>query len=285
MFKEACQGIQLYLEEEMIRKSLLVSLLFSMHAAYGTEPGEFVKESKIFPDIGQLETKILFNRDASEGFEKNFFQVTAPTDNPPRIILEGDGLLRSYGDQGDFGLLVYNNEVTDFILKIRVKTPDGYFKYANSGIYLKFQDPRDLNAVNIPADVLDRAINRTPGFIADWSGYEVQILSGVIEGEPEIKTNGAFYNIPEGTLPGTQKRVEFKLNPSDTYDVIVRVKGNQFDAYMKWEGSEEYLHVSSFENDQSDRGTNGFIGFQSYYTNGDSIKTIRYESISLTELK
>ena len=268
----------------MFRISAALLAAATSTALFATEPGDFIAEAEIHESIPGQGYTTLFNQLRPEDWESTFFEVTAPTENPPRMALTEEGRLRSVGDKGDFGLIALDEKLKNFIVKVHLKMPDAPYQYANSGLFLGFQDPRDLEAENLPPEIRTMATERTPGFIAVWSGYEVQILSGVIPGEPATKTNGSFYDVPEGDEPGTQKRVEYKFDPGQSYEVIVKVIDQKYDVYMKWAGTEDFLLVSTFTNLDEWRGRQGLIGFQSYYSNGSSVKAIAYERISLIRL-
>lgn len=227
---------------------------------------------------------VLYDKDKKSDITKVFDEVAALRQNPPAFFIDAENFLTYSGD-GDFGVLYTKEKYQDFILDLRIRIPSGPFIYVNSGIFFRFKDPKDLNDNSIPLEIKKLAESRTPGFIADWSGYEVQLLAGVIAGDPLNKRNGAFYGQPIGSNDGQQEVNEFNFEEGQVYDVRLKVVGQKFEVYMKWHNENEYMLVSSFYNINLQKSFNaGHVGIQSYYSDNQKVKAFKFERISIRKL-
>lgn len=213
------------------------------------------------------------------------FQILAFSPDPPRFILDERGYL-TYAGEGDFGLLLIDRLFNNFRLDLEIVIPEEPFTYANSGIFFRSKDPRRVDYPEIPATIIELANKRTPGFIANWSSYEVQLLAGAIPDENATsKQNGAFYGVPEGIAAGQQIHQEFRFNPGQTYQVRLEVIEQQFKVSMKWSAQSDYLLVSTMTNQDFMRSFNpGYIGLQSYYSNGNTVKALRFNKIVIQKI-
>ena len=176
-------------------------------------------------------TDILFERNRVNNILKpTFDEVIAYTNNPPRFYINHHGFLTYGGSDGDFGVLFTEKEYKDFILDIRILMPSGDFQYANSGVFFRFKDPRVLTHPYLPYEVKQKALNKSRGFVAEWSSYEVQLIAGSINSNtPWNKHNGSFYGVED------QVKHDFNFYPGQFYDVRVEVVGQSFKVFMKWE--------------------------------------------------
>lgn len=234
----------------------------------------------MIPMILKANEQILFQRGLTKYLDQSFNQVTANQDNPPYFLINEQGHLTYTGD-GDFGVLYTKETYKNFLLELRLLVPAPPFQYVNSGIYFRHKDPLD-SSLKLPGEISELALNRTAGFIADWSSYEVQLLAGEIKGDPIIKQNGAFYNIPIGK----QEISEYRLNPGETYDIRLKVLEQSFEVYMKWADQTDYNLVSRLNNaDPQKSFESGHIGIQSYYSNDREVKAFLFERISITPLR
>ena len=227
---------------------------------------------------------VLFEKSQAMDIHSSFCEVKSKRVDPPEFYVNEEGLLTYAGD-GDFGLLYTKDIFKDFILDLKIKVPTGPFVYANSGIFFRFKDPTKLDDDSIPDHIKEMAMTRSAGFIAEWSGYEVQLLAGAIHGDPANKRNGAFYDMPVGKSEGQQELNEYKFNASETYDVRLKVVGQKFEVYMKWGNQQDYTLVSSLLNTNKERSyASGHVGIQSYYSNGTEVKALQFERISILSL-
>jgi choline dehydrogenase-like flavoprotein len=160
---------------------------------------------------------------------------------------------------GDLGLLYYNaRNFGDYVLRLQFKLEQ---VGDNSGVFLRFQDPRLTPA------------NGNPARDAVRTGFEVQIdelargdpQSGIPDGLEEHRT-GAIYDIPTGSVPGRQAyRRGPALAPGQWYNVEIKVEGDSYTVYL------DNLLVSAFTNTDPLRGRSpvedpgsGFIGLQTH---------------------
>lgn len=223
--------------------------------------------------------QILFERGQTHGLDQVFKQVSAHRSNAPKFIIDEQGFLTYWGD-GDFGVLYTKETFQNFLLNVRLVVPSAPFLYVNSGLYFRHKDPqaRDLN---LPAEIRELVLKRTAGFIADWSSFEVQLLAGEIQGDPVTKQNGAFYDVPEDQ----QKLSSYRFEAGQTYDIRLKVVDQSFEVFMKWQGQNDFVFVSSLVNTNNQKSSNpGHIGIQSYYSNGREVQAFLFERISITPL-
>ncbi|MBN8539069.1 MAG: DUF1080 domain-containing protein [Deltaproteobacteria bacterium] len=213
-------------------------------------------------------------------------EVVAQGSQPPRFIVDENGYLTYSGD-GDFGLVFIDQQYRNFQLDLEVSVPSGHFEYANSGIFFRSKDPRRLDHPGLPEEIIQLAKNRTPGFVSNWSSYEVQLLAGTNLGGPSAnKTNGAFYGVPEGASQGQQTRSEYKFDPGETYQVRLVVIEQDFKVYMKWAKSADFVLVAAMTNSDPTRSFEpGYVGLQSYYSNGGSVRALRFSKVTIHELR
>ena len=213
------------------------------------------------------------------------FEVTALRSHPPKFFIDKHGYL-SYEGDGDFGVVFIDQKFSNFQFDLEVLVPEGDYEYANSGIFFRSKDPRHLDHPGIPMEVVNLAKTRSPGFISNWSSYEVQLLAGSVPGENSLnKSNGAFYDIPVGTQLGSQQCLEYRFHPGETYQVRLVVREQKFEVHMKSAKDKNYLLVSQMTNNDLNRSFRpGYIGLQSYYSNGTSVRAICFSKVSIQEI-
>jgi Domain of Unknown Function (DUF1080) len=143
----------------------------------------------------------------------------------------------------------------NYILKLQWKR----FKHeANSGVLLRFPDPRSKNY-------------RNTAYVADHFGYEVQIDElGTPDGTDKHRT-GAIYGVDSQT---------FSLQPArpvgEWNDYEIHVVGNQFT--VKLNGAQ----VTEFNNMDPNRGqptTPSFIGLQVHFESRVAFRNIEFKVI------
>ncbi len=110
-------------------------------------------------------------------FESNFFEIPSEHPQPYRFFITEAGSISYTPGHGDFGLLVGRAPVSDFSLTLDILVPEGDYHFANSGIYINFADPRIDHPPHAswPKDASTVLQNRSRAFIADWTGYEIQL--------------------------------------------------------------------------------------------------------------
>jgi Domain of Unknown Function (DUF1080) len=227
---------------------------------------------------------ILFEQDSPINLPLLFDEVRSHRSDPPGFYVDDENLVTYAGD-GDWGLLYTKEKFKNFILDLKIRVPEAPFQYVNSGIFFRCKDPKNMDDPLIPPRVRELALTRTPAFIAEWSSYEIQLLAGVIVGDPPNKRNGAFYDIPVGQLENQQGLREYKFNAGEVYEIRLKVVDQNFEVFMKWGGQENYVLVSFMKNSNPLRSFEaGHVGIQSYYSNGQDVKAFKFEKMAITPL-
>jgi len=255
-------------------KILAVIIFLSGHIAFGQEVGE---------------KKLLF-AGSSQDLSKNFIEISNQSTDPYKFFVNAAGNLTYSGGAGDFGLLMYKNPVYNFDLHLKLKVPGGDFFWANSGVFLRFENPLQdiadlVPAAHWPENWVATLEERTRGFLAEWTGVEVQLHSGREHFERPVNTrNGAFYGVPIGAKLNQQRHGEYRFNAGQEYEVLIRARGASFEVFMKWQYQDAFVKVSSLTFTNGARAHRpGFIAIQSYYNDGKQYRSLEFKEIILTK--
>jgi hypothetical protein len=221
----------------------------------------------------------------SSALPAQFTDLPNRSPNPYRWEIK-DGRLTYSGGEGDFGLLWLRRPLKNFQLRLRLRVPAGDFVYANSGLFLGFEDPREAP----PAPWRAPFEMRSPGFAAEASGYELQLHAGrehdtLIPG----RRNGTFYDDPAhradgAAIRGRQHPSDYRFRAGETYEVVLRAERPRFRVWMKPAAAEGFTLVNEFTNEDPVRGWGPYLGLQSYYNDGGQHRAMEYEEILLHEL-
>ncbi len=217
-----------------------------------------------------------------------FFPIRSEDSSPYEFYINDIGQLTTTTGGGDFGLLVFERPLEDFVLTAQFKVPEGSFELANSGIFFGFIDPRipleDLTPGETwPSDWRSQLLNRTRAFLAAWTGVEVQLLAGARANEFEPSTqNGRFYGEENQIMHS-----EYRLDPGERYSVRVEKRGSRERVWMRWLGEENQnpdaseTLVSELNRSNSESPRFGYLGIQSYYNNDGDFRALLFESLTL----
>ena len=177
--------------------------------------------------------------------------------NPGRFIVV-DGALEATPGTG-LGLLWYATEMPpDYILRLQWKR----FKHeANSGVLLRFPDPRTKNY-------------RNTAWVASHFGYEVQIDElGAPDGSDRFRT-GAIYD---------EAFQAFSLRPArpagEWNDYEIRVQGNQFTVLLNGEEVTEFVNTDPGRGQPSAPGTPSYVGLQIHPGSRMAFRNIEHRAL------
>jgi glucose/arabinose dehydrogenase/PKD repeat protein/type 1 glutamine amidotransferase len=179
--------------------------------------------------------------------------------------IQPDGSIRS---AGGLGMLWYAKQpYKDFSLKLQFKdvAPEGF--RANSGVFVRFPDPRTPLAQRPPGSCGTVGSARTSqAWVAIFCGHEIQIYDGV-PGEPQ-KT-GSVYNFDARTLDQagvTEKNVwnDYEIKVVGQHYTMIRngVVINEFDNVPGLQSSRAGDPPTDLR-----QFTEGFIGLQNHSDN------------------
>ncbi|WP_165358783.1 3-keto-disaccharide hydrolase, partial [Haloactinopolyspora alba] len=190
--------------------------------------------------------------------------------------LRPDGSLRAHGG---LGMLWYSaQEFEDFSVKLQFKdiAPEGY--RANSGVFVRFPDPR-TPLEQRPECGTQGAAASSQAWVAIYCGHEVQIYDGE-SGEPQ-KT-GSIYNFDPVGLADAATTPKGEWN-----DYEIRVVGQHYTIIRNGVVINEFENAPGQESSRpSDPSTSlrqfasGFIGLQNHSDND----RIEFRNIRVKEL-
>ena len=177
--------------------------------------------------------------------------------NPGRFIVV-DGALEATPGTG-LGLLWYTEPMpADYILKLQWKR----FKHeANSGVLLRFPDPRTKNY-------------RNTAYVADHFGYEVQIDElGQPDGSDKFRT-GAIYAVDSQTLSLQPARPAGEWN-----DYEIRVEGARFTVKLNGAQVTEFVNADPSRGQPTTATAPSFIGLQIHFGSRMAFRNIEFMAI------
>ena len=191
------------------------------------------------------------------------------------FVQVGRTMIAQQNDKG-IGLLFYTPQTfEDFVLRLDFLLPhprgDGN---DNSGVYVRFRDPRLPDPAPDPADPADNA-----AFVAVHTGYEVQIDEEARGdkrfGEPDgsfFARTSAIYKVKSaGTGPGQQDyRNAQRLDAERWHHLEIEVKGQDYVVRLNGQPATRFRRAPSDTgrgNPPSLDGHSGFIGVQTHTGN------------------
>lgn len=188
-----------------------------------------------------------------------------------------DGTLRSHGG---LGMLWYSAEhFGDFSLKLKFRDAAPAGHRANSGVFVRFPDPRTPLAErpNGSCGTVGSARN-SPAWVAIYCGQEVQIYDGAT-GEPQ-KT-GSIYNFDEVGIEGAE------VTPKQWNTYEIRVVGQHYTIIRNGKVINEFDNTPGKSSSRAGdpptdlrQFVNGFIGLQ----NHSDADAIEFRNIRVREL-
>jgi|GEM_PF-3837446 len=251
----------------------------------------------------RAEERVIFDgttRSTLEEFSL-FLEDPLQTLTRPGIALFHDAIIGKPGD-GNFTAYKFADlKSDDFVLKLIFEIPEG-IRYANSGVYLLYRDPRDADPTEdlVAASALSEARAQAASrrarfgegpFELDYFSHEIQIIAGTDATIPlENHGAGAFYGIDEGTERGQQRILAPQdLNIGDSYEMLIEVKGLTRRTFLRSTNHQnsdvpvsEMTNLSQ-EEDPVRGGVPTALLLQGFYNNGRDVQLPHFKRITLDE--
>ena len=173
---------------------------------------------------------------------------------------------------GDIGLLFYAAEAFgDFLLRLQFRLDA---RSDNSGIFVRFRDPRLLPGPGDPQAVAN------PAWGPVHTGFEVQIDEFARPEGADLHRTGAIYGVDTGAGAGRQAfRRGSALQPGEWNDCEIEVRGDTYSVRLNG------FETTRFTNPDASRGlppsrdpASGFLGLQAH-TGAVSFRTVRIKKL------
>lgn len=261
----------------------------------------FLSSNSVFAEI-------IYHTEAKNtlGDFKLFLEGPIQIQNRAKIKATPGGIIATPSSKGGFTLYKFKDLNSDtFTLRVKFQIPEG-IRYANSGVYMLYSDPRipirdELNpdVRNAYDTAISNAINRSSEYgagpyEADYFAREIQIIAGY---EPNLPADnhgpGAIYGIepvPMGEeRPGYQGHNPYNLEIGDTYEMTVVVRGKEVKTYLRSVAFQNIpVLVSRFVNvgrdvDPIRGGSPIALLLQAFPNNGEDVKSPTFLEIHFEE--
>lgn len=173
-----------------------------------------------------------------------------------------DGAIVAYPSGDGLGLLWHPKfRFGDFVLRLEFSLDS---LDANSGIFVRFRDPREPVPDRANPALLHRYGN--PAWVAVTTGFEVQIDELARPDGADMHRTGAIYGVPVGLTAGQQSyRRPAALEARRWYECEVEVRSQTYEVRLAGQP------VTSFVNGDADRGPgpdddaqSGYVGLQAH---------------------